>query len=393
MKLSTKSLFVQCAIAAVVYANFQSVAKADAEIYNSTLKSTAWVLAKSEGSTSLGSAVLVDAEKKLVITNFHVVGSARTAVVFFPEMKNNRPVVDRDVYLQAVNRIGIKGRILAVDRKRDLALIELDRVPDGVPAIKLADESCSPGETVHSVGNPGASDALWAYTSGTVRNVFQKQFRSTAGEHDFMALETQAPINQGDSGGPVVNTNGELIGICQSLSTKARLVTTCVDISEVKTFLSSDWKLAPRPISEVLESAELAFTEVQSDALEVSLEQADKTKQSVFVTKEVEYFEQADVRKVWALAATLKEAPDAETMMKLLRQSAQTKLGAWSIERTKDGDYLVIYVCKLDATATARTVKSTMEYVAKLTSLAKKDLTPAETKADPATVLNDWLSN
>lgn len=166
-----------------------------------------------------------------------------------------------------------------------------------------------------------------------------------------------------------------------------------MDISEVKTFLESDWKLAPLPIADVLTKAELEFTKVEGDALEVTFEQTDKTKQSVFVTGEVEYFEQADVRKVWALAATLKEAPSVETTMKLLQQSAQTKLGAWSIERTKTGDFLVIYVCKTDATATPRTLKSTMEYVAKLANLTKKDLTPAETASDPATVLNDWLSN
>ena len=208
-----------------------------------------------------------------------------------------------------------------------------------------------------------------------------------------MSLETQSPINQGDSGGPVVNVAGELVGISQSLSAKARLVTTCVDISEVKYFLESDWKLAPLPITEILEKAELEFTKVDGDALEVSFEQTDKTKQSVFVTAEVEYFEQADVRKVWALAATLKEAPSVETTMKLLQQSAQTKLGAWSIERTRQGDFLVIYVCKIDATATPRTLKSTMEYVAKLTNLTRKDLTPAETNTEPATVLNAWLSN
>ena len=393
MKLLINSLFVPCAVVAAAIFSSGAVAKADVGVYNQTLQSTAWVLAKSEGLTSSGSGVLVDSEKKLLITNFHVVGNARTAVIFFPEIKGGKPVVERDTYLKTVNKIGVKGRVLAVDRKRDLALIELDNIPRGIAAVKLAETSCGPGETVHSIGNPQSTEALWVYTSGTVRSVYQRQFRSGAGDHDFMSLETQSPINQGDSGGPVVNAAGELVGISQSLSAKARLVTTCVDISEVKYFLESDWKLAPLPITEILEKAELEFTKVDGDALEVSFEQTDKTKQSVFVTAEVEYFEQADVRKVWALAATLKEAPSVETTMKLLQQSAQTKLGAWSIERTRQGDFLVIYVCKIDATATPRTLKSTMEYVAKLTNLTRKDLTPAETNTEPATVLNAWLSN
>lgn len=392
MKLSLKNLFVAAVVCVAAVANLNSAA-ADVEIYNQTLKSTAWVLAKSDGSTSSGTGVLVNAEKKLLVTNFHVVGEARTAVIFFPEIKDGKPVVDRNNYLKNVKKLGVRGRVLGVDRKRDLALIELDRLPKDVVEINLAQDSIGPGEEVQSIGNSGSTEALWVYTSGTVRSVYQKQFRTGAGEHDFLVVETQSPINPGDSGGPVVNSKGELIAICQSLSPKARLVTYCVDISEVKAFLEDDWKPAPLPVADMLEKAELKFTKVDGDALEVSFEQKDKSKQLVYVTKEVEYFEQADVRKVWSLAATLKEAPGIDTTMKLLQQSARTKMGAWTVEKNSNGDYLVIYVCKVDATATSRALKSTMEYVAKLTSLAKKDLAPADIKEDPANVLNDWLSN
>ena len=79
-------------------------------------------------------------------------------------------------------------------------------------------------------------------------------------------------------------------------------------------------------------------------------------------------------------------------MMKLLQQSARTKLGAWTIEKSDKGDYLVIYLCKVDATASARSLKSTMEYVAKLTNLAKKDLEPEKTKQDSSALLAEWLS-
>lgn len=392
MKKSINNLLVRSVACAVLVATLAANAKADAETYKETLKSTAWVLAKSDGATSSGTGVLVDEDKKLLVTNFHVVGNARTAVIFFPEMKDGKPEVERKHYLDKVGKIGIKGRVLAVDRKRDLALIELSKLPEGVKAIALAEDSASSGETVQSIGNSGSTEALWVFTAGSVRNVYQKQFRTGAGEHDFMVCETQSPINPGDSGGPVVNEKGELIGICQSLAPKARLITYCVDITEVKTFLASDWKLAPLPVVDMLQKAELEYKEVAGDALEVSFEQKDKETQAVFVTKEVEYFEQADVRKVWALAATLKEAPAVETTMKLLQQSARTKMGAWTIERTDSGDYLVLYVCKIDATATPRALKSTMEYVAKLTNLAKKDLTPTTSKDSPEQILSSWLS-
>jgi hypothetical protein len=393
MKSLSKNLCIQFAVCAAAVAQLTSAAKADVEIYNKTLKSTAWVLAKTGGETSSGTGVLVDADKKLLITNFHVVGEARAAVIFFPEVRNNKPIVKRTHYLKNVKKVGIRGRVLGVDRKRDLALIELNRLPEGAEALPLAESSIGPGEDVQSIGNAGSSEALWVFTSGTVRSVYQKQFRTGAGEHDFMVVETQSPINSGDSGGPVVNNKGELVAISQAISPKARLVSYSVDISEVKTFLDSDWKRAPLPIVDVLRKAELKFTELDQGPLEVSFDQEGDQKQSVFVTKDVEYFERADVRKVWALTATLKEAPSLETTTKLLLQNARTKIGAWSIERNDAGDYLVIFVCKIDATATPMALKSTMEYVAKLSSLAKKDLTPAASTEDPSKLLNSWLTN
>lgn len=394
MKTSIKNMVVRCALYAAILVNLAPMTWADVEIYNGTLKSTAWVLAKTDGATSSGTGVLVNAEKKLLITNFHVVGDARAAVIFFPEMKDNQPINDRNHYLKNVKKLGIRGRVLGVDRKRDLALVELDRLPEGAKAIDLAAGTISPGAVVQSIGNSGSSEALWVFTSGTVRSVYQKQFRTGAGEHDFKVVETQSPINPGDSGGPVVNDRGELIGIAQSISPKARLVSYNVDISEVKVFLDSDWKPAPLPIADIMDKTELKFTKHEkSGHLEVSFEQDDKTTQNVFVTKEIEYYGRADVRKVWALAATLKEAPGTETMMKLLQQNARTKLGAWTVERAEDGTWLVIYCCKLDATATPDALKSTMEYVAKLTSVAKKDLTPATSSEDPAETLASWLSN
>lgn len=367
--------------------------RADNQIYQKTLSSTAWILAKNNGETSSGTGVLLDAEKRLLITNFHVVGDARAAVVFFPETKDGKPVVERSHYLENVKKLGIRGRVLAVDRKRDLALIELDRIPAAASAITMADESIGPGEDVQSIGNPGSTDALWVFTSGTVRSVYQKNFSTGAGEHDFMVVETQSPINSGDSGGPVVNNEGQLVAISQAISPKARLVSYNVDITEVKAFLNSPWKPAPLPVTEMLTKADLTFTAHESGHLQVGFEQKDKSSQTVFVSKDVEYFERADVRRVWSLAATLTEAPAIETTLLLLQQSARTKMGAWTIERSSKGEYLLIYCVKLDATATPEALKSTMEYVAQLTAVSKKNLTPKETAQNASQTLDSWLSN
>jgi serine protease Do len=393
MKTSTNYQLARIVVCAMTVTCFSQVTFADSEIYHKTLNSTAWVLAKTDGATSSGTGVLVNAEKKLLITNFHVVGDARATVIFFPEIKNGKPIVERSHYLKNVKKLGIRGRVLGVDRKRDLALIELNRLPENATAIPLAKSSIGPGEDVQSIGNAGTTEALWVFTSGTVRSVYQKQFRTGAGEHDFMVVETQAPINSGDSGGPVVNNDGELIAISQAISPKARLVSYSVDVAEVKSFLDSPWKPAPLPVADVMEKAELTYSTDKSGHFEVSFDQKDNEKQSVFVAKEIEYYERADVRKVWSLAATLKEAPSLETTMKLLQQSARTKLGAWTVERSTNGDYLVIYCCKVDATATPVALKSTMEYVAKLTSITKKDLVPPQSSETTADTLDSWLGS
>ncbi len=147
--VATNALLVLC-----------GTAQADVKVYQDALKSTTWVLSKNAEGTSSGTGVLVDSQQKLMITNFHVVGDSRAAVIFFPELEGETPKVTRQHYLDNVKRLGIRGRVIAIDRKRDLALVQLDRIPEGIKAIELATTSIGPGEQVASVSNPGSTDAL-----------------------------------------------------------------------------------------------------------------------------------------------------------------------------------------------------------------------------------------
>ena len=145
-------------------------------------------------------------------------------------------------------------------------------------------------------------------------------------------------------------------------------------------------------MTDVLTAAELEFTQHSTGNYEIQFEQEDKSKQPVFITKDIEYYEKADTRKVWALAASLKQAPKLEVAIKLLDQSGQTKLGNWSIEQTKTGEFLVIYLAKIDATASPDALRSTMEYVAKLTAIMKKELAAKDGKTTVTSdSLDDWL--
>ena len=368
-------------------------AHADAENYQRTLGSTTWVIASdAENSTSSGTGVLVDAERKLMITNAHVVGDSRKVVVFFRENTKGVPEVKKRHYLDKILKVGLRGNVLAVDRKRDLALVELNRLPEGARAIELAEKSITPGSQVDSIGNPGASDVLWVYTSGTVRSVYEKQFRTSAGDHQFKVVETQSPINTGDSGGPVVNAEGKLIGIAQSFSEKSNLVSYCVDVTEIKEFMEGGWKPAPLPAKVLLDKADLTHKKHSSGHYEVDFKLDNGKTQSIFVTKDIEYYERADVRKIWTLVNTTKQPPTAEVTMRLLRQSSATKIGSWAIEQNSAGEYMVMYVAKVDATATHDALRSTLEYIAKISIAMKEELSPQEKQKTSSETLASWLT-
>ena len=393
----TRSLLQQTGLAvlAIVAAGTTAnTAYADAENYRRTLDSTTWVIASdAEDNTSSGTGVLVDAERKLVITNAHVVGDSRKVVVFFRESKNGAPIVKKRHYLDNILKIGLRGNVIAVDRKRDLALVELNRLPPGAREIQMAQQSTSPGSDVDSIGNPGASDVLWVYTSGTVRSVYEKKFRTSTGDHQFKVVETQSPINTGDSGGPVVNAEGKLVGIAQSFSKKGNLVSYCVDVTEIKSFLEGGWKPAPLPAKVLLNKANLAHKKHASGHYEVDLTLENGKTQSIFVTRDIEYYERADVRKIWTSVHTSNQPPTADVTMRLLRLSAATKIGSWAVETNSAGEYIVMYVAKLDATATHEVLRSTLEYVAKISIAMKDELSPQQEQVAASQTLASWLAN
>ncbi|HTU89421.1 MAG TPA: HEAT repeat domain-containing protein [Gemmataceae bacterium] len=211
------------------------------EIYRRLVKSTVYV----RNREGWGSGSLIHKQRKLILTNYHVVGDNAEVFVSFPRYDNSgKLIVSGDFYERAYKRKElIRGKVLKIAKGHDLALVELDKLPEGTPVVKLAARSASPGQAVHSVGNPGASDARWSYTSGTVRQVSHKTWRAKGEDkiHTFDAdvVETQSPTNPGDSGGPLVNDMLQLVGVTQGATVTARELSLFIDIGEVKKLLQS----------------------------------------------------------------------------------------------------------------------------------------------------------
>lgn len=386
-----KSLFYPLLLVLSVTTLSHQVAQADSAGYQTTLKSAAWVItSNAENEPSTGSGVYIDAEKKLILTNAHVVGDSRKAVIFFPVRQEGKLIVRRNHYLNNILKLGIQGKVIAIDRKRDLALIQLPTVPDGVQAIEMAEQSTTPGTKIALVGNPGESKILWIHTSGTVRSVYQKKFKSTHGEHDFMALETQTPIKPGDSGGPIVNEEGKLVGLAQSFSPQSALVSFCVDITEIRGMLKSPWKSAPLATKILLDEANIKYTKHSSGHYQIDRKVGSKT-QSVFIAKDTEYHGRADIRRIWATVQTTEQVPSEKLLLRLMQQNSVTKVGSWAVEKTSDG-YVLFFVAKMDATASDEAVESTIDYIAQLAAALEKDLKPKTDAKTAKATLAAWLA-
>jgi S1-C subfamily serine protease len=209
-------------------------------VYRQTLKSVTLVY-HGEGA---GSGFLVDESDRLLVTAYHVVKDEDDVSVVFPAFKTDQTVIaDREHYFSVRDRrTHIPGKVVLRRKNQDLALIQLDRIPVGFKAIQLAAERAKPGEAVFTVGNPGASGGMWIFSDGAVRQIFDQQEFSLKGAQSGVAdiVETQNPTNPGDSGGPVVNSRGELIGMTMSgiVDEEVDLVSQCIDVTEIKRLLS-----------------------------------------------------------------------------------------------------------------------------------------------------------
>jgi S1-C subfamily serine protease len=215
-------------------------------VFERTLRSTALVLSPiDKDKMSFGTGALVSVDKRLLVTNFHVVEKRSQVLVFFPVFRNGEAINDPLHYRRNADRLGIPGKVIHTDARQDLAVIQLEKLPEGVRALPLARQAPRPGETIHAVGNSGLKDGtLWRYSKGEVRQVYRHKGKTVneAGlelEIDVRVVESQIPTNKGDSGGPVVNDRAELVAITQSIAANEQLITLGIEVGVVRQMLTS----------------------------------------------------------------------------------------------------------------------------------------------------------
>jgi S1-C subfamily serine protease len=157
----------------------------------------------------VGSGFLVDRERKLVITNYHVVEQTSRVDVIFPAYDEGELITQRDYYYKHERTLAYRGRVVSRHPHHDLALIQLEQQPRGVPGLRLAARSPRVGDRLYRLGTPGAKGSpTWKCIPGTVTH-----FESQVNQVKARIVVTNCGGRYGDSGAAVVNARGELAGV------------------------------------------------------------------------------------------------------------------------------------------------------------------------------------
>src|SRR5439155_27095825 len=146
-------------------------------------------------STRLGSGLVYDKQGH-IITNNHVIDGANTADVTF---------VDGNTY---------RAKVIGKDSSRDIAVLQIidNFSPENLVPLTIANSSSlQVGQQVIAIGNPfGLSDTM---TTGIVSQMGRILPNPDTGFSIPAGIQTDAPINPGNSGGPLLNMQGQVIGI------------------------------------------------------------------------------------------------------------------------------------------------------------------------------------
>ena len=152
---------------------------------------------------SLGSGVIVDPNGYIVTNNHVVAGALRIRVILAPATVEMAPYHTSLARKQRV----YEAKLIGTNHYSDLAVIKIEE--NNLPAMQLPDEQfrIRLGQTVLAIGAPQGLDHT--VTKGIVSAVG----RQPELDRPMVYVQTDAPINPGNSGGPLIDRNGNLVGI------------------------------------------------------------------------------------------------------------------------------------------------------------------------------------
>lgn len=165
--------------------------------------------------SSLGSGIIVDGGKGLVLTNAHVISGGDEIMI---RLQDGRE---------------FPAQIKGMEPDFDIAVLEIKGAP-ALPSIPLGDSSdIVPGETVIAIGNP------FGFTHTVTTGVVSALNRSIRSQNGMLTelIQTDAAINPGNSGGPLLNLDGTLIGVNTAIDTRGEGIGFAIPANKAKSVL------------------------------------------------------------------------------------------------------------------------------------------------------------
>ena len=169
------------------------------DLYKNTNPSVVHIFALAQ-SVGLGSGTgFVIDNQGHILTNNHVIQSAETLEIKFP------------------NGFRTNAIVVGTDQDADVAIIRVEELPEGAKPLALGNSSdLQVGEFVVAIGNPFGQDSSMSLgiVSAVGRGLPSDRLLPGGGSYQLPdAIQIDAPINPGNSGGPLLNLNGEVVGI------------------------------------------------------------------------------------------------------------------------------------------------------------------------------------
>jgi S1-C subfamily serine protease len=153
---------------------------------------------QSQTSQALGSGFVID-KAGHIITNYHVVAGAKTVEVSFS------------------NNESLKAKVVGVDQSTDIAVLQVDAHSLALTPLPLGNsDQIQVGDEVVAIGNPFGLDR--SITSGIV-SALQRGITAPNNYQIDHVIQTDAALNHGNSGGPLLNAQGQVIGVNAQIQT------------------------------------------------------------------------------------------------------------------------------------------------------------------------------
>ncbi|MBN2470288.1 MAG: trypsin-like peptidase domain-containing protein [Anaerolineae bacterium] len=163
-----------------------------------------------------GSGFIIDAQAGTVITNFHVVRSSERALVHLH------------------NGTATRGTVIGADADNDLAVVQIE--PDNLTALNWgSSDDLRVGSIVLALGNPDGDSPV--ATSGIV-SALDRRLRGPSGRLMEGLIQTDTIFNPGMSGGPLVNSTGEVVGINTASLVEAQGVNLAISSARARTLIN-----------------------------------------------------------------------------------------------------------------------------------------------------------